>query len=372
MTGESLRPLSPDAVPVLNAWYLLLYAWDLVRWRGRWDGAASQAPNLLGLLARVIADCTKDLLRHPLARSYEKTTGAIPGIRGRIDFARSANRFSFLAGRAVCTYTEQSIDTLKNRILKSTLNRLLHHPLIEPGAAPDVTTVLRHELRQCVRAMDGVAIVPVQGAHFSTLQLARNDRGYILPLAICYLIYRFEMPTEQSGHSVLGGLLRDQIVFGRLFERFVRNFYRHHRPDLRVSSEDLSWFDELGSHFVPRMRTDITLEWGEPVNRRMVIDTKYYYNALSARFESSEKFHAANLYQLYAYLRTQEHRSPAHRNAAGLLLYPTTKQQLDERMRVQGHDIRVATVDLAAPWPGIEAELLDIVAKSQSVPGLAQ
>jgi 5-methylcytosine-specific restriction enzyme subunit McrC len=79
------------------------------------------------------------------------------------------------------------------------------------------------------------------------------------------------------------------------------------------------------------------------------------------RFENFEKFHAANLYQLYAYLRTQEHRGPAYRDANGVLLYPVTNRSLDERMKVQGHEMRIRTVDLALPWMELERDLLRLV-----------
>jgi hypothetical protein len=35
---------------------------------------------------------------------------------------------------------------------------------------------------------------------------------------------------------------------------------------------------------------------------------------------------------MYAYLRTQEHHSASHRNASGMLLYPTTGSVLNEVM----------------------------------------
>lgn len=346
------------AIPVRNAWYLLIYAWDMARWRGRWDGAAEAAPNLVGLLARVLVDSTTELLRHQLPRAYTRTTQEIQAVRGRIDFARSLKRLSFESGRAVCAYSELSSDTLRNRILRSTLDHLMRDPRIVLGGKPEHGEALRHDLRKAVRAMDGVAITAVQSSDFGKLQLGRNDIAYLLPLSICHLIYRYEMPSEAAGADVLAGLLRDEIAFADLFERFIRNFCRYHYPEANVAAEELSWFDESGSAFVPRMRTDITMEWREPAARRFVIDTKYYTNTLAVRFEGSEKFHSANLYQLYTYLRTQEHLSESHRAAAGLLLYPATRYALDEKMRVQGHKLHVATVDLAQPWPVVENELL--------------
>jgi len=44
-----------------------------------------------------------------------------------------------------------------------------------------------------------------------------------------------------------------------------------------------------------------------------------------------------------------------------MLLYPTTTADVDEAMKVQGHRIRVATVNLAARWEDIHARLLALV-----------
>lgn len=73
------------------------------------------------------------------------------------------------------------------------------------------------------------------------------------------------------------------------------------------------------------------------------------------------KFKSENLYQIYAYLRTQEHLSEAHREAEGMLLYPTTERSVDEAMVAQGHRIRVATLDLSQGWGEIEERLLGFI-----------
>lgn len=360
--SDSLLPVVEAAeVPVRNAWCLLLYAWDMAQWRGKWDGAAEAGTNLRGLLARVLVDSTHALLRRQLRRTYVQSSFELRGIRGRIDFAKSLKRLSFEGGRAMCVYPELSVDTLANRVLRSTLHGLLRNEWLEVGARPEQSEALRHDLRAAVRAMEGVALRPVQAADFSRLSLGRNDVDYALPIAICRLLLRHGVPSEEAGGDLFAGLLRDEVVFHELFERFVRNFYRFHYPDARIEAEVLSWFDEEASPFVPRMKTDITIEWGRPVSRRLVIDTKYYGSALNIRYASAEKFHAANLYQLYAYLRTQEHRGAAYRDANGMLLYPVTNRRLDERMRVQGHEMSVKTIDLALPWHELESELLQLL-----------
>lgn len=64
-----------------------------------------------------------------------------------------------------------------------------------------------------------------------------------------------------------------------------------------------------------------------------MVDTKYYKTTLANGPYGTAKFKSENLYQIYAYLRTQEHRSEAHGSAEGMLLYPTTTHDLDEARR---------------------------------------
>ena len=65
------------------------------------------------------------------------------------------------------------------------------------------------------------------------------------------------------------------------------------------------------------MHTDITLTGRAPPFRRLVVDTKYYTSSLSTGQYGTTRFHSNNLYQIYAYLRTQEHRSDSHRDTEG-------------------------------------------------------
>lgn len=361
MTVLTLPVVEASAIPIRNAWYLLLYAWDLARWKGRSARSVETAPNLLGLLAKVLADCTRTLLRHQLGRSFLEQHEEIKGIRGKIDFSGSLKRLSFGSGRAVCRYPELSIDTLRNRILRSTLDRLMRDDRVALGASSEQAAALRHELRSAVRLMDGVTLIAVQSSDFSRLQLGRNDVLYQLPMMICALMHRLEIPTEDDGDHALTALLRDELRFAEIFERFVRNFYRYHFADCDVRSEELQWRDELGSSFVPIMHTDTTIETRSLPKRRAVIDTKYYTAHLASRFEGSSKFLSDHLYQIYAYLRTQEDRSDHHREAQGVLLYPAAGgSTFDESMQVQGHRIRVRTVDLGKDWAAIETDLLGL------------
>ena len=96
------------------------------------------------------------------------------------------------------------------------------------------------------------------------------------------------------------------------------------------------------------------------INRRFLVPV-HRVITWTKQDDGTPKFKSENLYQLYAYLRTQEHLTKAHRAAEGLLLYPATTHDLTESIVVQGHRIRVATVDLSEKWENIEARLLALV-----------
>ena len=61
-------------IPIRNVWHMLVYAWDMRRWQGVDRFESEMSPDLLGLLAQVLVESTRVLLRHQLGREYVKKT----------------------------------------------------------------------------------------------------------------------------------------------------------------------------------------------------------------------------------------------------------------------------------------------------------
>jgi 5-methylcytosine-specific restriction enzyme subunit McrC len=361
VTATLALDVDAQQIPVRNAWYLLLYAWDLAAWQGAFQGEIDESPNLRALLARILIQASRDLMREQLGREFRTTTREIASLRGKIDIAASLKRNGLQRGRLTCRFDELGIDTPRNRILKASLERLLADADLEVGGTPVQAVALRHDLKVTIRMMDGVRSTRLSGSDFSRLQLGRNDARYRLPLAICSLLHFGRMPTEAEGDHLIASLLRDEMAFSQLFERFVRHFYRQHLSDCVVRSEVMYWPVETASPLMPRMQTDTSIERGGGTPVRVVLDTKYYRSHLMAsHHDSKTRFHSTNLYQMYAYLRTQEDKSTVHRVAAGVLLYPTTSEHTNEVLWMQGHAIRVTTIDLSRPWMEIDEQLMQL------------
>lgn len=358
MADSDVLIQAANRIPVRNIWYILLYAWDMAVLKDRADVSQEEAPGLLGLLARMLMECSKDLLRKQLGRSYSRKTHLVRGIKGKIDLAASLKHQTLEKAQAYCSYDVLHTDTAKNQIIRSTIYRLARSPLVLHHDREKARELKQH-LLQLHHAMEGISLISLSNVAFNRIQLGQNDRDYRLPLAICALVHRLQMPGAEAATTTTA-LLCDEDGFNLIFENFVRNFFRHHiHHDYHVKRETLHWPDELGcdSGLIPKMQTDITLIRKKQPNQRLIIDTKYTVSTLTSR----GKFKSDNLYQLYSYLRTQEHKSTAHLTSEGMLLYPTVDQPVKGDMLIQGHKMSIRTIDLSQPWQVIEAGLLSLV-----------
>jgi len=214
-------------------------------------------------------------------------------------------------------------------------------------------------LRLASGPLSQVSLIPLTAASFRRVQLHRNNRLYRFLLNLCELIHRSLLPDQQSGAHRLQDILRDESVMHRLFEKFVRNFAARHCTGARVSAMSIAWqvsAEAEALERLPGMTTDVTIEWPE---RKLILDCKYYREALVGRWQE-KKLHAEHLYQLLAYLQNQA-QNPGWEQVEGMLLYPAVGEDFDWRYQLLGRAVRVATLNLDQPWPGIHARLLNVI-----------
>ena len=95
------------------------------------------------------------------------------------------------------------------------------------------------------------------------------------------------------------------------------------------------------------MVTDIILDPPERETARVIVDTKFS-SILGARRFGGASLKSHYLYQMYAYVRSQEGLRARSDETAGLLLHPAIEATLYEEAVIQGHSITFATVNLAS------------------------
>jgi 5-methylcytosine-specific restriction enzyme subunit McrC len=205
-----------------------------------------------------------------------------------------------------------------------------------------------------------VTDIRLERSAFSRIQLHRNNGYYDLLLRIAELAFDCLLPDPSGEGFLFQDVLRDEQKMARVFEEFIRNFYRVEQRAFSVEPLTIQWdaiprFDGVGR--LPIMRADVFLRSQE---RKIIIDTKYYRSALQT-YHGTDSFHSGNLYQIFSYLKNAAGRDPTFETVEGILLYPEVEHEIDASYLLQGHHVKVATLDLSQPWPAIEDRLLEIL-----------
>ena len=102
------------------------------------------------------------------------------------------------------------------------------------------------------------------------------------------------------------------------------------------------------------------------MERKIILDAKYYVQTLVARPEegSKEHIHREHISQIMSYVLNQEDGSlPYTLRANGILVYPKVQSSIFDtyRYRNTDHYIRVCTVDLNEEWKEIDKRLMEII-----------
>jgi 5-methylcytosine-specific restriction enzyme subunit McrC len=343
-------------IPVRNLWLLMLYAADLTRVNGAFDALVEwDLDDLPDLVARLLSDAVEKRRRRNFTRGYRHRNAAITRVRGRIDVLTTESRQLISRGEVFCRFEEQTVDTPRNRLVRAALDVMAR--LVRGND-------LSHQCRSLAvdMARSGVGGLRPSRSEMASDQIGRNDAADRYMVVLAKLAFNLALPTENAGPTRLANPDREEAWVRRLFERAILGF-------ARVELEPSGWSVRGGTplewqisspsegieQILPRMVTDIVLD---PPNlgQRVVIDTKFTSVLATGRFRDTS-LKSGHLYQIYAYLRSQEGNDARWSAAAGLLLYPSIDATILERATIQNHLITFATVDLASSAVRIRSEL---------------
>ena len=355
-------------IPILNVYYLLCYAWGLVQERDTARlatlGGLSTVQDLLG---KVLAGGVNHLFRRGIDRGYVERREDLAGIRGKLAVSETAKRALRARARVACDFEELSVDILPNRILRSSLHGLLRRGVTMDGRDVTLDGHVRADVRSAYRRLDGISRTRLQRNTFGQVQLGGNRRLYHFLLSVCRLLYESSLVDETTGRTTFRDFRRDEATMWALFEEFVTGFYQREQRVYRVNPggrriqwADRSWATDADRARIPVMNADVILESAE---RRIILDTKFYSNALAGgRGRGAGKLHSGNLYQLLAYVRNRQATRPDGTPHEGILLYPQVgDERLRADVRLEGFRIQARTVNLDQPWRLIHEEMLETV-----------
>jgi 5-methylcytosine-specific restriction enzyme subunit McrC len=345
-------------IPIENVYFLFCYAWNRFEEAQAIGTGGGESPDLPNLLAKVLLSATDNLFRRGLDRGYQPIAEEIGTVRGCIELNGTVALRARHAPRLECQFDELNHDVLHNRILKASLQRLARSPTLDKDLA--------HELRLTRYRLSDVADMRLTKSDFTRVRLHRNNAYYDLILKVAELAYDCMLPEPDGQGFRFVDVLREERKMAAVFESFVRNFYRVEQRAFQVQPMQIAWDAVVVSagpeDRLPAMRTDIYLRGAQ---RHIIIDTKYYAEALQ-QHHGAESFRSGHLYQLFAYLKNAA-VDPKLKDLEGLLLYPSVGKTIDAHYTVQGHSVRLATIDLSRPWRELSQALLSLIARLEGI-----
>ncbi len=354
MEGDSaVRVIEVAAtIPIRNLYYLFLYAWNRFEEGRPVDVGGVDSPELVDLFGKVLAGGLKRLIRRGIRRSYVSVHEDLSRLKGRVNFAGSMEYIMRRAPRLNCEFDELELDIPENQVLKATASRLTRVVGIDKDIA--------HDLRLRLKSFNEISDVRLSRQLFRQVQIHRHNAFYDFLIQVCELIFEATLPEGRGGRYRFSDILNDEVEMWRVFQEFVRNFLRREQDELRVRPLEMKWDAEGPKEqldLLPKMETDIHLK---SAHRRVIIDTKFYSETLQVR-RGKRSLRSGHLFQLFAYLKNSEALGPEYERAEGILLYPAVGERVDFRAMIQGHSVRVCTVNLDQEWKKIHEDLLGVV-----------
>ena len=340
----------------------MLYASDLFR---QLDASGNRSfednpDDLPDLVAEILSHEVERRLKRNLSYGYQYRHDVIGRVRGRIDLLRTEAHQLLQRGMVACRFDELTIDTPRNRYVRSALeaiSKFVHKK------------ELAHRCRVLVGSLKRQGVVGERPGREETsvYRYGRHDAIDRKMVDAARLAFEMAIPMEKVGTRHLPLPDREINWIRRLYEKGIAGFYD-------VVLTKLGWRVYPGTrirwpttHMTPRinellpsMQTDIVLDNVDEC-RRIVIDTKFN-SVLSKGWYRSEGIRSGYMYQIYAYLRSQEESgNPLDLHAEGMFLHPSVGEMVNEWVVIQGHQIHFKTVDLAADTQTIRSQLLNTI-----------
>ena len=328
---------------------MLAYAFQVLNEQGYKNVAMEEFDNTAELFAAILAKGISTQVKRGLGKEYIPKTEALSSLRGKFDISESIKTQTFLKKQMICYYDDFSVNSVMNRIIKSTVLLLLKG---------EISKLRKKELRKLMVFFEDVEIIDLYSVNWN-IQYNRNNQTYRMLIAICYLVFKGLLQTQSDGSTKLMDFLDEQRMH-RLYEKFILEYYRKEHPELTATASQIPWqLDDDFGEMLPVMQTDIMLTKDEKI---LIIDAKYYAHTTQRQYDTNT-IHSGNLYQIFTYVKNKEAElAEQPHKVAGILLYARTDEEIypEKEYKMSGNLIGVRTLNLDGDFGMIKTQLDEI------------
>ena len=333
-------------IRIQNIYYMLSYAFQVLKESGYASCAAEEFENTADLLSAILTKGVTTQIKRGLVREYKEHQEPLSCLRGKISLSESIKQQSITKQQLVCSYDDFSLDSYHNRILKTTIELLLK---------ADIPKSRKRDLRNLLFYFKDVSVLSPYDIDWN-LRFNRHNQTYQMLLSICYLVLKGLLQTTSDGSVKMMKFLDEQRM-SRLYEKFILEYYKKEHPEIHASASQIPWALDDGINFMlPTMQSDIMLSSNETT---LIIDAKYYSRTTQVQYDV-HTLHSGNLYQIFTYVKN---KAESGGDVSGMLLYAKTDETIlpDAVYQMSGNKISVRTLNLDCSFSEIAKQLDDIV-----------
>ena len=347
-------------IPIRNLWLLMFYASDLSHHDKTSRKDVEENPDdIADIVAEILCYHVEKRLRRNLSFGYQNKVATLNSVRGRIDLLYTESHQLLSKAEVHCRFAELTVDTPRNRYVRAALQYL--------AVLKQLDKERKHKCRMLAMQLEAIGVGRQKPHNYGAKseRFGLHDSADRLMLYAADLAFSLALPTDIDGNHYMLSPDRDKKWLQTLFEKAVLGFYTIKLEKCKVKSESLKWDRQKETKrikdILPQMQTDISIK-NKSSGERLIIDTKFNEIIIKGRHRD-QTLRSDNIYQIYAYVRSQErHEDQLSWSTTGMLLHPTVGgEDYNEWVIIQGHEFKFCTVNLAASAKHITTQLLELL-----------
>lgn len=331
-------------IKIKNVYWMLVYAYMNTDSKA-YEKLSSQEfedDNIYSLLAELLIAGINYQIKKGLSKEYILYSEQLSTLRGKININDTIKCNSLIYNKAVCEYDEYTINSYMNRIIKTALKYLLKCEHLDKNYKEKIHKILRY--------FCNINELNYKSIDFKRIRYNQNNISYKLSMVVCELIFKDLLFTTENGKEKFKKVV-DEKRYHKLFEDFVKGYYKRHYKNLNAGSMYINWdLDEKEKSnikYLPNMKTDITLN-NQDNGKVLIIDTKFYSRIIARNdMFDSETYKSNNIYQIYSYVKNRDKDKTG--KVSGMLLYAKTDEDIDivdADFKMSNNKISIRVIDL--------------------------
>ncbi|MBN3344959.1 McrC family protein [Pectobacterium brasiliense] len=251
----------------------------------------AQHMPLLEIFISQFLQSVSQLLKQGLRSDYVSEQGNLSFMKGKLMLSAQLRHNAVNRHKFCVDYDGYMPDCAANRLLHSALDKLLSLKLSSENQR------WLYELRF---AFDGIPLSRDIESDINNLRLERGMAHYNEPMTWAQLILRGMSPSALQGNTKAISLL---FPMEAVFESFVTQTLPHELPPHLKVQPQVSTYSLVkhGLHECFKLRPDLLIQSRQPVQTKMVMDTKWKLVNSSQQTKSLYGLAQADFYQMFAY-----------------------------------------------------------------------